>query len=174
MFAVPITSHSTDVSRIEALYLEAFPENERSPFHLLLDDSTNCSEIFAFYEDSIFCGFMSILTWGDISHIIYFAMDASLRGNGYGAAALSLLRQIKPGNRLIADIEQPTSAAGNNAQREKRKQFYCKNGYAPSGVCYTWRDESYEILVNGGDLSEKEFWDFWEAVSKINADFDKF
>jgi hypothetical protein len=40
---------------------------------------------------------------------------------------------------------------------KKRKAFYIRNGYTVSGVSYIWRQESYEILVNGGELSEKEF-----------------
>lgn len=174
MYAAPITSRSPDLAKIETLYTEAFPENERSPFNLLLDDSTNCSEVFAFYEGEMFCGFMSLLTFGDISHIIYFSMSQLLRNRGFGGEALQLLRQIKPEYRLLADIEVITTAAENNLQRDKRKQFYLKNGYVSSGVTYAWRNESYEILVSGGDLSEQEFCDFWESVENINVEFSRF
>lgn len=172
--AIKITSQSSDLDKVEELYVKAFPENERSPLMLLLDDESNCSEIFAFYDNEIFCGFISLLTHDDISHIIYFAVDENLRGKGYGGEALRLLKDIKPQNRIIADIEVATAVAPNNAQRSKRKQFYYKNGYASSGVSYAWRNEAYEILIDGGSLSEKEFWDFWEAVSKINSDFERF
>lgn len=51
---------------------------------------------YGFYEGEMFCGFMSLLTFGDISHIIYFAMNQSLRNRGFGSKALQLLRQMKP------------------------------------------------------------------------------
>lgn len=172
--AIKVTSQSLDLDKVQKLYVKAFPENERGPLVLLLDDSSNCSEIFAFYDNGIFCGFISLLTNDDISHILYFAIDELLRGKGYGTEALRLLKQIKPQNRIIADIEVTTSVAPNNAQRNKRKQFYYKNGYVCSGVSYDWRNESYEILINGGTLSEKEFWRFWECVAKINSNFAKF
>lgn len=174
MRSVPITSQSADLEKVQALYERAFPENERSPFHLLLDDSTNCSEVFAFYEDGLFCGFMSLLTMGDISHILYFSIEESLRRKGLGAEALKLLRQIKPRFRLLADIEATTAAAENRVQREKRKQFYLNNGYRSSGVFYEWRNDFYEILVSGGSLSEETFWKFWELVCEVNIEFDRF
>lgn len=174
MLALPITSSSADLAKVEALYRSAFPENERGPFSSLLDDSTHCSEIFALYEDTVFCGFFSLFSYADISHIIYFAIEPSLRGKGCGAAALALLRQLKPHQRLLADIEAPTPAAPNNAQRARRKAFYLRGGYSPSEVSYPWRDDDYEILVSGGELTESGFWDFWEAVALINPDYEQF
>lgn len=89
MHATPVTSRSEDLDKIRALYVDAFAENERSPFELLLDDSTHCSEVFAFYDGAVFLGFMSLLTIDDISHIIYFCIDKALRGHGYGGEALA-------------------------------------------------------------------------------------
>lgn len=172
--AIKINSQSLELDKVQKLYVKAFPDNERSPLVLLLDDNSNCSEIFAFYDNELFCGFISILTTNDISHILYFAIDETLRDKGYGTQALHLLKQLKHQNRILADIEVNTSIATNNEQRKKRKQFYMRNGYIPSGVYYDWRDESYEILINGGSLSEKEFWNFWECVGKINPDFERF
>lgn len=170
----PITSQSADLEKIQTLYVTAFPENERRPFHLLLDDATQCSEIVAFYEQERFCGFMSLLTIDDITHIIYFAIEQSMRGGGLGAQALALLRQRKPCNRLLADIEAPASSAENNSERMRRKQFYLQNGYEPTEVAYVWRGEAYEILSSGGGVTKKEFWDFWKSVERVNGEFAKF
>ena len=31
---------------------------------------------------------------------------------------------------------------------------------------YEWRGEQYEILSNGGDVSDAEFWNFWDTLEK--------
>lgn len=163
-----------DLYNVKRLYNNAFPENERGPLNQLLNDTTGCSEIFAVDDDGIFCGFIILLSYADISHIIYFAIDDSVRGKGYGSEALKQLKIIKNGYRIVADIEKPLSDALNYSQRKKRKEFYLKNGFEDTGVEYTWKDEAYTILVSGDSLSEKEFWDFWESVSKLNPVFMKF
>ena len=109
-------------------------------------------------------GFACLLTIGDLTHIIYFAMDERLRGQGYGSVALAALHALKPQNRIIADIEQELPEAANNEQRRKRKSFYLRNGYVESGVELNWRKEAYEILVYGGTLTPKEFKAFWVNV----------
>lgn len=171
---IPINSQSKDLHIIEDLYIKSFPENERSPFHLLLDDKNKCSEIFAFYDKDIFCGFISLLTYKDISHIIYFAIDKSKRNKGYGSNLLRLLKDLKPNHKIIADIEYPNEKCKNKTERIKRKQFYINNNFMPSGVKYKWRRETYEILINNGKISNKEFWNFWKEIVKINPEFSKF
>ena len=171
---IPINSQSKDLHIIEDLYIKSFPENERSPFHLLLDDTTKCSEIFALYDKNIFCGFISLLTYKDISHIIYLAINKSKRNTGYGSKLLRLLNSLKPNHRIIADIESPNENCENKTQRIKRKQFYINNNFITSNVKYNWRGETYEILINNGKISDKEFWNFWEEIVKINPEFSKF
>lgn len=168
-----LTSKSRDLSKVQELYELSFPPNERGPLEALLDDGTSCSEIFVLYDD-IFCGFISLLSCGDLSHIIYFAIEDELRGKGYGGQALNLLKTIKSECRILADLEMVTDVADNNLQRTKRKAFYTKNGYKESNVKYDWNGDCYEILVSGGDIAEDEFWNFWETVNNVNANFDKF
>lgn len=91
-----------------------------------------------------------------ISHIIYLAVDESLRGHGYGSKALELLHQSKNGKKIMVDIEVPDEQAENAEQRQKRKKFYLRAGYEETPVKYEWRNENYEILSFGGQISEAE------------------
>lgn len=172
--AKKITLQSDDLEQLQQLYLTAFPDNERSPLELLLTDSSDCSEIYAFYDCDIFCGFVSLLTYGDITHIIYFAVNDKLRGQGFGSGILQCLEALKSKARIVADIEAQIPDAPNLELRKNRKKFYLKNGFIPSGVTYDWRGDSYEILVKGGELTEKEFWDFWQSVTDLNNNFSEF
>lgn len=171
---IKISSKNKDLIKIRKLYECVFPENERGPLTTLLEDNFGCSEIFAFYDKEVFCGFISLLNYKDICHIIYFAVDPVLQGGGYGSQILNLLNDIKPHKRILADVEVKTAIASNNMLRDKRKQFYLRNGFTTTKVAYDWQDDSYEILIRGGLLSEQEFWGFWESICRVNKEFNFF
>ncbi|MCH5287983.1 MAG: GNAT family N-acetyltransferase [Christensenellaceae bacterium] len=150
---------SPELSALAALMERAFPANERMPMNVLL--SREGSEMLAILEDGAFRGFISLLTRMDICHILFFAMEEDCRGRGLGTAALELVRERKPGLRLIADLEAPDSAAPNAEQRLSRRRFYERCGYEDTGVTYRWRGEHYAILSSGGRVTDEEFWRFW-------------
>lgn len=155
---------SKELPQIEKLYCSAFPDNERRSLTPLLQDNTGHGEVLAFYDGSRFCGFACLLTCGDFSHIIYFAIEDTIRGNGYGTAALLAICKLKKGKRIIVDIEVEDEHELNNEQRHKRKQFYLHNGFCETKVKYNWRQEFYEILSYGGEMSEEEFVNFWKRI----------
>ena len=159
-----VTESSPLLSKIEALYKSAFPANERRPLMPLLRDRTGHGETVAFFDGDLFCGFACLLTDKDISHIIYFAVEDTLRGKGYGSAALSTMAQWKKDKRIIVDIEMEDAGKENNIQRRRRKQFYINNGFSETEISYTWRNETYEILSAGGNVSNNEFERFWEQI----------
>ncbi len=45
--------------------------------------------MLGFFDGEVFCGFASLLTYGDLTQILYFAIEDSLRGKGYGLQALA-------------------------------------------------------------------------------------
>ena len=70
----------------------------------------------------------------------------------------------KRGQRIIVDIERENPRAANEAQREKRRRFYLKNGYRATEVRYSWRQEEYEILSFGGAVTRPDFEHFWDEL----------
>ena len=76
-----ITEHSKDFHRTESLYVRAFPANERTPICGLMRHDGH--DFVGFYDkDENFCGFASLLTYGGITHILYFAIDEQYREHG--------------------------------------------------------------------------------------------
>lgn len=159
---------------VNELYVRAFPENERRPLEQLLCDRSGVGELTAFYEDNCFCGFAAFFNIEDITHIIYFAVEENKRDKGVGSKALAEIKKLKAGRRLIVDIEAQRIDADNNAQREKRKQFYLRNGYFETDVRYSWRGENYEILVSGGGFTDQEFESFWRTMRQQCAHLLKY
>lgn len=161
---VPVTAETDNLPKIEALYRRAFPKNERRPFRGLFGDPQGVAEMMALQDGPRFCGFVCLLNGRELSHIIYFAVEEGLRGQGYGAQTLAALHAARPGRRIIVDIELERADAPNNDQRRRRKQFYLRQGYQPTDIRYRWQGEDYEILSHGGPVSEAEFDAFWEEM----------
>lgn len=159
--ALPLGGAHPDLARVRRLYESAFPANERRPFEVLLSGFDGQGELLALYHEGRFAGFISLLTCADITHILYFAIEEALRNRGLGSAALACIKRLKPGQRLIADLEAPLPDAPNRAQRLRRRAFYQRAGFVPSGVGYRWQGESYELMVFGGALDEAAFLAFW-------------
>ena len=107
-----ITRRSPELPEALRLYESAFPANERWGIERVLDDATGISEMFGFYEAGALAGFAILLNWGDMAHIIYFAVEENMRGRGVGSEALRLIRALKPGRRLLVDIERHRPDAG--------------------------------------------------------------
>ena len=93
--AVPITTDSKDFKEIKHLYIAAFPKSERVPLRDLLRHD-GASEFVAGYDGETFCGFYSALTFGDITHILFLAIDERLRAHGYGSAMLDIVAAAHP------------------------------------------------------------------------------
>lgn len=160
-----IPASQTDIPMIRSLYTRAFPANERRPLGPLLDDTTGHSQVLSAYCEDGFCGFVCILEWADIVHIIYFAVEENLRGRGLGSEILRAVHQAGPQKRVIVDIEEPDSSAPNHEQRIKRKAFYLHNGYRETDIRYRWLGTDYVILSHGGNMTEEEFGRFWDALA---------
>ena len=173
---VEVTKNCKDLYIVKELYENSFPENERINFDFLLMNSSPADksfEITAVYDGEIFVGFVVTLNSGDISHILYFAVDEKLRSKGYGSEILKTVHNSKPGQRFIADVEKPDAKSDNNAQREKRIRFYSRNGYEMTDVEYRWHEENYLIMVCNGDISKDEHRNFWERCSDMLQQVEK-
>ena len=166
MKSVKVTKESEKFPEIERLYRAAFPREERVPMDTLLE-ADGPYDFIACYDGAVLCGFYSALTFGDITHILFLAVEEKLRDHGYGSQILTEIGKAYAGNRVILDVEMVDPEADNNEQREQRIAFYMRNGYHHSGISYGWRGVMYEILILDGTISEEEFWNFWDQLDEV-------
>lgn len=127
MKSVKITKESEKFQEIERLYRAAFPREERVPMDTLLEADAPY-DFIACYDGAVLCGFYSALTFGDITHILFLAVEEKLRDHGYGSQILAEIGKAYAGNRVILDVEMVDPEADNNEQREQRIAFYMRNG----------------------------------------------
>lgn len=162
-----VTRNAPWFPQVKALYESAFPANERIPIKHLLDDKIK-REFWAFFDGDLFCGFSNSITHGSITNIIYFAVMPELRSRGYGSQILQVIREQHPDTRIVVDIEveEDSKDAEELERRNRRRDFYLRNGFGSSPFDYVWQGEHYRLLTAGGTITEKEFRDFWKEILK--------
>ena len=170
-----VTKKSPWLPQVKTLYESAFPENERIPIKQLLDNKIK-REFWAFFDKEDgesgaapkFCGFSNSITHGSITNIVYFAVVPELRSRGYGSQILQVIREQHPDTRIVVDIEveEDSKDAEELERRNRRRDFYQRNGFDSSPFDYVWQGEHYRLLSAGGTVTEKEFRDFWKEILK--------
>lgn len=99
-----------------------------------------------------FIGFMVIVPFEDLAYLSFFAIEPAWRSRGYGSRALQRLPEVYPGYRHLIDIEMLDENCPNNAQRIRRRAFYLRNGYRPTGQFLSYFGGDFEMLVKGGEF----------------------
>lgn len=118
--------------KVKALYHTAFPKEERVPWWLLRCNSRREGiELTAWLDGDTFCGFTASVEAEGMYLLLFFAVEQTRRGSGYGSAILSEIKQ-EHGN-IALNIEPLIPSAPNYRQRQQRFDFYRKNGFLDTG-----------------------------------------
>lgn len=150
---------SVRLARIEKLYREAFPAQERKPFQLILDKRAEGDvEIQSIEgESGQFYGLAITILYQDMVLLDYFAIQPEQRGNGIGSQAFALLRGKYAGKRFFLEIERTGVEAENALFRQKRKAFYLRNGMQESFLFVRLFGVEMEVLVDGCSICFEEY-----------------
>ena len=160
-----IERYEPDFNKVLNLYNLSFPKNELMNFNVFYTSHLK-GDVIAFYDNNKFIGFAALLSNDNISNILYFAIEPTLRGKGYGTQALKQICQYFNKNKIILDVEDAFEC-NNEREREKRLKrilFYTRVGFKLTNIRYNWNGEYYVIMmINSDNLPEKDFWDFWKS-----------
>ena len=156
----PITKKLNNFHTVEDLYLSAFPKQERVPPKVLLGQTKRDVVKFnAYYDEDEFVGLSYTVTYGDLTYLFFLATRSDVRSKGYGAQILECIKAQHPNSRIVLNLEAQDETADNSEQRKKRKAFYLKNGYTPTGMTLEVRGNVLELLflADKGTCTEDEF-----------------
>ena len=154
---------------LKKLYLEAFPAKERVPFYILMRlAKKEPVEFLSIYDDSTWIGFIHTLVGEDVAYIFYFAIDSAFRQMGYGSLVLQEYRKIHP--RLSLAIEPLKKDSANFLQREKRLEFYEKNGFEILNTKVVEMGVELELMGVSGSKIKKD--EYQKLVRKFFDAFD--
>ena len=141
----------------EKLYITAFPEDER----IEIDD---LYELYAKglisidlinHEDNNIG--LAVIYLNDNIHLLsYFAIDPSLRNNGYGSRSLRLLKEKY--EDLIIEIESTKfKDADDYNLRNRRKAFYIRNGFKVLDTQVNYFGIEMELMATTKDAGIDEY-----------------
>lgn len=118
--------------QIRGLYREAFPREERLPWWLLRWNAARSGmQLTAWLDGNTVCGFTDSVTVEGFHMLLYFAVDPSLRGKGYGSEILKALQERY--ETVALHVEPLEPSAENYPQRQRRYRFYRRNGFLDTG-----------------------------------------
>ena len=148
-----------DLDNLKALYFEAFPEDERAPFEILLDRaSQDKGKFILFYNDvNTFVGMVYLVGGPYFNFIFYLAVVSSFRNQGYGGEILKILKDLYKDKALALNIEPVDKNAPNYAERVRREAFYLRNGFNDLG--YQTKDGGlyFEMFSYNGYVKKEDY-----------------
>ena len=153
MNLVKLQSGDARLAKIDEIYKEAFPPEERFPLEILMRlADKGVFTVFAITEGENTVGMMVISTNEKAAYICFFAVDKNYRGNGLGSDALNQVCGLYPDKQIVVEIEALDSTASNFAQRKRREGFYLRHGFAHTDRYIRYGGVSYEILFKGAEV----------------------
>ncbi len=128
-----ITSAADVSCNVIALYKSAFPEEERRPVEkwLSLVGTTRFSLLELRQPDaggtSSFIGLLTIWNFSSFVYVEHFAVSPELRGMGWGAVAIAVLKKRYGTLPIVLEVEPPESHTA-----KRRVRFYERQGFVLS------------------------------------------
>lgn len=127
-------------NKIEELYLNSFPEDERFPFWILEECSKeNNSDLYAIIDYDKLIGMCYIVNCGNAYYLMYLAVEPGLRNKNYGSQILTDLKEKY--KTLFLSVDEPIDNISI-----RRKNFYLKNGFYDTNKFYEDTGVNYEVL----------------------------
>lgn len=167
-----ISQDSPDKSKLDKINEEAFPVNERCSIDDLFASGRDGNlDIIGIYADNELVGFFAVRKFGRIRYMAYFAVSSHKRSMGIGSKALQLLRDFYNGCQIIIEFEAPDNNCENNNIRIRRRDFYLRNGFFPTGWFSSYDDTEFEIACSEEVFNKHEFDKFIDYLSSIVPDF---
>ena len=148
----------------KALYLEAFPKEERLPWWVLyLNARRRGIDLTAFVENGRMVGFTASATTEAMHFLLFFAIPEELRGCGYGSAILAQLQREHKAVTLNVELLDP--AAKNFPQRQRRFRFYQRNGFYDTGY-HVWEiGGKFRVLATQPELDVASYRQIFRKLS---------
>lgn len=162
---------SADQDILERINEEAIPEEERNSLEDLFSTGADGNlEILGIYADGEPVGFLVVRKYKRICYLAYLAVQNDLRSQGIGSKALRGLTERNPGCCTVVEFEAPRPDSDPEDLRQRRKDFYLRNGFYETGW-YTFYDGTeFEIGCSGQDFDAEAFGEFIDYLGTIVSD----
>ena len=151
---------------VRALFLEAFPEDERPPLEVFLN-SLKKKEItmLLFYENETFIGFAYLAMHEDICCIYFLAVSSLYRHQGYGGQILEIIKKDYEDYVIMLCYEEVDPKYQNYEERVLRKNFYRSHGFIDNKIKTNEYGVIYETAYIGShQVSFSKYFEIFKLV----------
>lgn len=163
-----ITRDSQLLPEIKHLFKTAFPFYEQIPMPFLMWRLRRPNvELLGFTDDGQLVGASYTISRRQQTYVLYLAVTEKVRSRGYGSQILAAIKDRYVNQQIMLNIEPVTPDAPNLEQRQKRRQFYYKNGFRSTHLMLTEMGDDYELLTNSGSVAEKDYIALMEQFSGL-------
>ena len=154
------------IKDVSALFLQAFPEEERPPLDVFLKSlRQKAVTLLAFYLDNNFVGFTYLAFYQDICCLFFFAISPSYRHQGFGGEILEILKKDYKDYVLLLAFEEVDSKYPNYDERVARKNFYQHHGFLDNKIKTNEYGVIYETAYIGShQVSFLEYLEIFKIV----------
>ena len=152
-----MTSGRAEMKWVKALFLAAFPPEERPPFFVIRWRARRWTDWWLIRSDGRNAGFFYVIRDERLAYLFFFAVDEAFRGKGIGSEALRQLIRLYEGKNFFLAIEPLDERADNYAMRVRRLGFYRRNGLHPLDQ---WAREGpvvYTLLGSAGRVGREDY-----------------
>ena len=143
----------------QQLYQQAFPAEDRFPFWGLrlfsLRPAIRFDAIVNSHHQPI--GLVYLIHGEGLLFVLYFAIDAQCRSQGYGSRIIAELERQYPSDTVVLDSRTPDANAADAQQRQKRLDFYLRNGFHIAPFEWVEAAERYTVLYKGSGFNPQSF-----------------
>ena len=137
---------------VKALFLSAFPPEERPPFFVMRLRARQNTDWWLIQSGGKNAGFFYVIRDEDLAYLFFFAVDEAFRGRGIGSKALCQLIRLYEGKTFFLAIEPLDKKADNYSMRVRRLGFYQRNGLVPLNQWIREDKVVYALLGTGGQV----------------------
>lgn len=170
MILKKFTPNHPDIPALKKLYEEAFPVNERP---LSMDailaflDQIPC-DLLGVYPDENpdeFAGFFFGIKGEDGIYGVYYATRPELRSTGIGGKAFKAILEYYEDKPFWFSYESTFEESENAEQRERRRNFYLRNGFHETGWFTKLNGTEFIIACSKEEFDKEAFEKFMASMA---------
>ena len=155
---IKLKPNCKDRKYFEKVNNEAFPFWERMSMDEIFEFAADTNtDVLGIYDNTEPIGFSVIMKNDECCYLYYIAIDKRLRSKGYGTATLKKIVETYSQLQIILDFEEIDENVENYEQRNRRKNFYLRNGFHETGNYTLLKEERFEVVCNKGLLRKEAF-----------------
>lgn len=170
MILKKFTSDHPDIPALKKLYEEAFPVSERpvSMDDIIANlDQMPCDLLGVYPEETPdeFAGFFFGIRGENCVYGVYYATRPELRSTGIGGKAFQAILKYYEDIPFWFSYESTFEESDNALQRERRRNFYLRNGFHETGWFAKLNGTEFILASSKEEFDKEAFLKFMSAMA---------